>query len=911
MRTPTHVSRLAAIVAMAALATPAWAQQTPEPAAPAAPPAATTPPPATTPPAPAAQPAPTAQPPATAAPATTAPDTAAPAAPAAQPPAATPAAAPETTAPEAPGSDASLPPVEVIQEAPKPPPAPPQVVTKPAPKKKPVQQAAPPPQAQPVVQAQQPPPQAAPPPQAFEPPPTPPPTTDQLRAQGSVVRVSPIGGSEIAIEKVPGAVSTISSETVGQAATKEPQEALQKSVPGITLGDASGNDIKAQIDYRGFGAGPVNGFPQGLAVYQNGVRINEVFGDTVNWDIIPKNAISDITVLSGNPIFGLNAIGGAISVVMKDGFNYEGAEVDVMGGMYGRKQISAQAGGNSGTIGAYFAGEIIDENGWRDFSPTEVKRAYLDIGAKGSRVEAHVNLTIGDTSAGVVAATPVELLAIDRSLTFTSPQITDLNVVMPSFNASVKVTDTLTVSGLAYFRRFRSRVIDGNVFEGDEDDDDDDDDDEDPVGVIDRINTDSESYGFALQAVDKRRILGRKNQFVIGTSFDKGKVGYTTSSELGEIEDNFVVEGSGIFLDDGDFAPRNVAVDTRYFGIYVLDTLDLTDRLTLTFGGRFNHAKVDLEDLTGDFPDITSKHSFSRFNPTVGATYEAMPGITLFAGYSEANRAPTPAELACADPENPCPIESFLTDDPPLDQVVSKTYELGVRGKMKSPSGKQRLDWGVGLFRTTNYDDILFVSSSTTGRGYFFNAGDTLRQGVEASLAYQNERFSFYASYAFIDATYDKLDVTEFSSPAHPLADDCIAVDEDSCITVSPGDSIPGIPKHRFKAGVNYWVTPRWKVGADLIAQTGQYRFGDDANLLDKLGGYARVDLSTSYDVTENIQIYAFAKNIFDAKYGLFGTLFEADEAPVVGPYNIEFENPRSIVPGAPAAVYGGVKVKF
>lgn len=810
-----------------------------------------------------------------------------------QPPAVqSPAAAP----PAAPGADANLPPVEVIQQKPKPtPPAAPKVVKKAAPKPKPVQQAAPPPEAPPVVQAEQPPLQL---------------TTDQMRAQGSVVRVSPIAGSEIAIEKVPGAVSTVSSETVGKPETKDAQEALQKSVPGITLGDASGNDIKTQIDYRGFGAGPLNGFPQGLAVYQNGVRINEVFGDTVNWDIIPKNAISDITVLSGNPIFGLNAIGGAISVVMKDGFNYEGGEIDVMGGMYGRKQISAQAGGRSGSIGAYFAGEIIDENGWRDFSPTEVKRAYLDIGAKGSRVEAHVNLTIGDSSAGVVAASPVELLAIDRSLTFTSPQVTDLNVVMPSFNASVKVTDTLTVSGLAYYRRFRSRVIDGNVFEGDEDDDDDD-DDEDPLGVIDRINTDSESFGFGLQAVDKRRIFGRKNQFVIGTSYDQGKVGYTTSSELGEIGDNFVVEGSGVILDDDDFAPRNVSVNTRYFGIYVLDTLDLTDRLALTFGGRFNHAKVDLEDLTGDFPEITSKHSFSRFNPSVGLTYEAMPGITLYGGYSEANRAPTPAELACADPDNPCPIESFLTDDPPLDQVVSKTFELGVRGQMKSTSGKQRLDWGLGLFRTTNYDDILFVSSSTTGRGYFFNAGDTLRQGVEAKVAYQNERYSFYASYAFIDATYDRLDVTEFSSPANPAAEDCIAVDEDACITVSPGDSIPGIPKHRVKAGFNYWVTPRWKVGADLIAQTGQYRFGDEANLLDKLGGYTRVDLSTSYDLTENIQIYAFAKNIFDAKYGLFGTLFEADEAPIVGPHDIEFENPRSVVPGAPVAVYGGIKVKF
>ena len=332
--------------------------------------------------------------------------------------------------------------------------------------------------------------------------------------------------------------------------------------------------------------------------------------------------------------------------------------------------------------------------------------------------------------------------------------------------------------------------------------------------------------------------------------------------------------------------------------------------VTLTFGGRFNYAKVDLEDLSGEFPDITSEHSFQRFNPTIGATYEMIPGVTLFGGYSEANRAPTPAELACANPLNPCPIESFLTDDPPLEQVVSKTYEIGLRGKMKSNDGLQRFDWGLGLFQTTNEDDILFVASSTTGRGYFFNAGDTLRRGLEASLKYKYGPLSTYASYSYIEATYET--PNEFSSPANPNAVPCVTVPEESCINVEKGDNIPGIPNHRFKTGFDYYVTPRWKVGADMIVASGQYHFGDEANLLDKLSGYTRVDISTSYDLTSNIQLYAFANNVFDRRYGVFGTLFEADEAPgdVVAP-GFTFTDPRSIVLGAPVAVYGGVKVKF
>lgn len=881
------------------------------------------------------QPAP---PPTSPAPAEAAPTTPAPVPAPAPPPGQ--AATPGVPVPATPAAPNQMAPVEVIQKKAQPP-AP--KAAQPAQKAaQPAQKAATAPQAKAAPPPATPPPPAAAAPQEIE----------AQRAAGDVVRMSPLSGSEIPVGKVPGAVSTLSTGTVAEKGTIEPQQVLQKNVPGVVVSDAGGNDLRGQLDYRGFGAGNLNGFPQGLAIYQNGVRVNEVFGDTVNWDLIPKNAISDITILSGNPIYGLNAIGGAASIVMKDGFGFEGVEIDTMFGSYGRKQVGVEVGQRSGPFAIYFAGEAIDENGWRDFSPAEVKRGYLDLGFKEAGVEAHFNLTMADSKAGVVAASPVELLAIDRSRTFTSPQTTDLELLMPSFNASVKVSETLTLSGLAYYRRFRSKVIDGNLFDGEECGDVladnpgsvippggpalsdicsselegnevqgiedafgnfvDSGAATEPYGVIDRITTRSDSFGFALQGSDKREILGRKNHFVVGASYDQGKVDYRTQSELGSIGEKFVVTGSGIIISEpDDFAPRHVAVDTRYLGVYALDAFDVTDQLTLTFGGRFNYAKVDLEDLTGDFPGITSEHSFQRFNPTVGATYQMVPGITLYGGYSEANRAPTPAELACADPDNPCPIESFLTDDPPLEQVVSRTFEIGLRGKMRSADGAQRMDWSLGAFHTLNEDDILFVSSSTTGRGFFFNAGDTLRRGIEASLKYRYGPLSTYASYSYVKATFET--ANEFSSPNHPNAGPCtFDPTVDDCIDVETGDNIPGIPNHRFKTGFDYFVTPRWKVGADLIYASGQHFFGDEANLLDKLGGYTRVDLSTSYDLTSNIQLYAFAKNVFDRKYGLFGTLFDTDEAPgdVVAP-GFTFTDPRSIVPAAPVSVYGGVKVKF
>ena len=248
------------------------------------------------------------------------------------------------------------------------------------------------------------------------------------------------------------------------------------------------------------------------------------------------------------------------------------------------------------------------------------------------------------------------------------------------------------------------------------------------------------------------------NQFVIGTSYDHGDVDYGANSELGYFGPNFVVNSfpTRAFLTGGAFTPRKLATENDYFGAFFVNTTDLTKELSLTVGGRWNYAHIDIQNkniIPGEEDKLTSSHSFDRFNPTMGGTYQLLPGLTLYGGYSEANRAPTAAELACADPEAPCLIESFLTADPPLKQVVSHTFEAGLRGTLASFGGDSRLEWTAGAFRTESNDDILSVSNSQ-GRGYFQNAGDTLRQGIELGAVYSERWLQVYSNYAFIDATF-------------------------------------------------------------------------------------------------------------------------------------------------------------
>jgi iron complex outermembrane receptor protein len=226
-----------------------------------------------------------------------------------------------------------------------------------------------------------------------------------------VVGVSPVPGGEIDRDKVPSNVQTIPGSDLSPTKTPSLLDGMVQSLPFVSLSDQSGNAFQRNLDYRGFTASPVPGTPQGLAVYQNGTRINEAFGDVVNWDFIPEMAIARMTLMPNNPLFGLNAIGGALSIDMKNGFNYHGTEVEARGGSYGRLSAGAQSGYQDGNYSAYVSADATNDKGWRDFSSSSyLRRMYVDLGAKGDQTEFHVSFTGADNTLGAVAATPVELL---------------------------------------------------------------------------------------------------------------------------------------------------------------------------------------------------------------------------------------------------------------------------------------------------------------------------------------------------------------------------------------------------------------------------------------------------------------------------------------------------------------------
>ena len=738
-----------------------------------------------------------------------------------------------------------------------------------------------------------------------------------------VVATTPLGGGQINVAQSPFAVWQTSSQDIQTFNDTTLPDALARSAPGVTVGNVSGNEFEPDLFYRGFDATAVTGTPQGLAVYQNGTRINEAFGDTVNWDLIPANAIDTTTIIAANPIFGLNALGGAVNVTMKNGFTWQGAEADLTGGSYLRAQEAIQYGKQVGNWSVYMAANQINDGGWRVGEASQLTNFYGDVGYKANGFESHLQLTAGNTQFGVAAYTPLQQLQSNWGSVYTIPQTTYNQMAMLQWTGSYAYSNTLSFQGGAYFRQFNQQHVDGNgtdvtpcppysclngspvhstlggiipdISQGGTLD----------LGEDDDNQTQSRSVGVSGQVVDTDKIFGRDNSLTVGSSLDYGWTHYIGSSQLGTISftgDAYPLTPSPYIINEPDsfLNPIDVRANNTYVGVYALDTFNATDRLTLTGGARFNFAGINLEGTNDAL--LSGYSDYFHLNPTVGLTYKITPDVNFYAGYAMTNRTPTPLELGCASPTDPCIIDNFLSSDPPLKQVVGNTFELGFRGTNglgQFGLGPQwgKLQWSAGLFRTTLTNDILPVVSTFNGFGYYTNVGTTLRQGAEASVQWTGDRWSAYANYTYIDAIY--LSTFDEPSPNNP------AQDANGNILITNGTQIAGIPKNTVKVGVDYAVTPNWKVGADMVAASGQVIFGNENNAVPQVPGYAVFGLHTSYQYNKQVQVFGYVQNIFDQRYYTSGGLVQTGEF-MTGP---SITNPQSFGPAKPVAIYGGIKI--
>jgi iron complex outermembrane receptor protein len=734
-----------------------------------------------------------------------------------------------------------------------------------------------------------------------------------------VIGASPLIGSGIDRDTVPAATHVLNSKDLAREGTPDLVNSLNRQVPGVTLDSASGNPFQPTFFYHGFAASPLQGTPQGLAVYVNGMRFNQPFGDTVDWDLIPNIAIDSLNLEGSNPVFGLNALGGSVNLQLKNGFTYQGFEGAVAGGSFGQVQGEFQYGKRAGNTSTYVAGSVLHQDGWRDLQSSDLQNFFGDVGWRSDQAELHLNVTAAHSVLNGPGTSPVELLAVAPDTQFTAPNQISNQYAAVSLTGNLALTDTTSIQAVTYYRYFLQRVTNGNApndtpcsdgsgllcseagvsttlggaaiadfLNGG------------PYSELDNQTTNTNAYGASAQVSNTDDLFGLKNHAVGGFSFDGAQTTFSAVSLIGGLTAlDRVFIGPGVVIDEpGSNSPVRVGISNATYGVYLADTLNLTSRLALTVSGRFNAAQINLNDRNGG--DLTGNHSYSRFNPAVGVTYQATPWLTAYAGYAEANRTPTPAELSCAGPANSCSLANFFVGDPDLKQVVAHTVEAGVRGNF-APFDGARLSYNIGLFHSILDDDIVFINSVTQGRAFFANVGQTRRQGVDTGLELKTDRWLAYIAYAYIDATYQNGFVEAAGS--NPAAD------AGGNVTVRAGNRLPGIPAHQLKFGANYKLTDKWTVGASGLATSGAYLFGDEANLTPKLPAYFTLNLSTTYQLTDHVQLFAFAQNITNTQYYTFGTFSPTSSVFLAQAPGAS--NTRSYSLAAPAGAFGGVRVTF
>lgn len=752
-------------------------------------------------------------------------------------------------------------------------------------------------------------------------------------------------------------------------------DALARQAPGVAVNEMQGNPLQSDLSFRGYTASPLLGTPQGMAVYVDGVRANQPFGEVVSWDLLPQVAVEQVTLVEGAaPQFGRNALGGAISIRTRDGRGAPGVAASLAGGSYGRLRGSLEAGGHAGNgLHWYGAVEGFQEDGWRYASSSKAWKGLAKLGweGPGSGVSVTVNRAQSDLNGNGLQ--DYRLLARDWRSVYTSPDNTRNIASQITLSGHHRISDSLSVTANGFWRSIVTRSLNGDMNEdalgesfyqpnaaeraalaaagysgfptGGETQANtpfprwrcianvllNDEPNEKCNGLLTRSSTRQQEWGGAVELA----WAGRGHHLTLGASYAQARARFIQNSQFGYLRPDHsvaAVDGPGAYA-DGTQNSEN-AFDARVdlhsriasLGLYAADLVSLSDRLALVLAGRYDRTQLHNRDQItpgGGTGSLDADPTFARFNPSVQVDWRIGRGITLTAQAGQSSRAPSAVELGCSDPASPCRLPNAMAGDPPLRQVVARSVAIGARVERKG--------WNLRLtaFRSDNRDDIQFIAGGASGFGYFANVGTTRRQGIEASGAARWGRLQVSGSYTLLDATYRTALVMNGGSNS---TNDGPAPGFGGDIAVRAGDRLPLLPRHLFKAQASFEAARWLTVRGEVVVAGGVYARGNENNRhagdgvyylgAGKTDGYGVANAGMEIRPRRGITVNAGITNLFDARYATAAQLgasgFDASGAFVGRPFNgpvVGGERPlvhsTFLAPAAPRRFEIGVRVQL
>jgi len=519
--------------------------------------------------------------------------------------------------------------------------------------------------------------------------------------------VTPLPGIVIERSQTTTNVQSVTSTQLRESQAVNVTDYLGTNMQSVNVNDYSGNPFQQDLVFRGFSASPAIGTPQGLSVYLDGVRVNEPFGEVVNWDLIPVNAVQRMELMPGSdPLFGLNTLGGALAISTKSGFTAPKGEITLLGGSFGRRQAQVSLGGNNGTVGAFLALNKFHEDGWRANSPSDVQQAFGRIDIQGRRVSGGISYLYADNTLVGNGLLPYDQYATSPTSVFTSPDRVQNNVGHLTGNVRVDINDSMSVALLAYRRDLSQSSMAGDYWE-------------DfrgaaarlrldcnigipnatadgaigvdlpgcpnlqPNGIFNNGTSDQKAGGAALQY----NWVTERNQLVVGASYDQNEVDFRQSQRLGFIADDRTVyltperyEDLGLTALVTDIQRNNLTGGNQTTSLFAKDIWSVRPNLHLNAGLRYNHTRVTSE-LIADRPIplyqfdesffrrleqrcgaeiggpanalaryycTSGNYLYESLNPSAGLSWLPRQDLNLYVNWSRGTRVPSAIELGCA-----------------------------------------------------------------------------------------------------------------------------------------------------------------------------------------------------------------------------------------------------------------------
>lgn len=791
----------------------------------------------------------------------------------------------------------------------------------------------------------------------------------------TIVAPTPLPGQGLDASQI---AAPVQRGRVGIDHSQDLTDWMNANMGGVLVQELQGNPFQADVQYRGFTASPLLGTPQGLSVFLDGVRMNQPFGDVLSWDLIPRAALKSVTLMPGsNPLFGLNTLGGALALETKDGRSDPGTQIQLQLGSHGRRNLLLEHGFvNDKGVDAYVMFNQFHDGGWRLASPSDVRQIFGKLGWRDGSTRSQLSLSLADNDLQGNGLQEGAQLAQNWRSVYSTPDSTQQKAYALNWTGSHELRDGWTVSAQAYVRHQKGSTLNGDVNEGALDqsvyqpsvaerallmqngytgfpasganasntpfpywrcianallpNDSSKEPAEKCTGLLTSGQTTQTNQGAVLQSSWESHMGDARTQTVVGAALDTSRVRFTQSSQLGYVNPDRSVTGVNAFGDgvtggNVDGEPWDNAVDlqgrTHTRSVFASNTWSWAGGWNLTTSGRYNNTRVHNLDLRNDGQtnSLSGEHHYARLNPAVGLTWAPSAQLQGWLGYNEGSRAPTTTELGCANPEQPCKLPNAMASDPPLQQVVTRTLELGLRGRLA-----EKHAWSAGVFRAVNDQDILFVASEQTGYGYFRNFGQTRRQGLELSLSGAlSPEWTYGVHYNWLQATYQSDEVVAGNSNSSNSAGPGL----EGNIAVKPGDRIPMTPSQMLKLQVGWKPNAQWRLGLDMQAVGRSIARGNENNGHVADGtyysgagynpGYAVFNLSGQYALQPGWTLIGRINNLLDTRYTTAAVLspnaFNGN-ALVARPFaaNADGDYPLRhgtfYAPGAPRNVWVGMR---